>query len=114
MARPSIKTPETITKLEQAFSLDCTVSEACFQAGIAESTCYEWCKADAELSEHFKAFKSKLILKARQTISDNLDDVSTAKWYLERKCKDEFSIKVENKYENVQPVIEAETVYVDA
>jgi hypothetical protein len=114
MARPTKQTPETISKLEQAFSLGCTVSEACFQAGVAESTYYEWCNLDAELSERMKALKNHMILKARQTIFNNLDDVSTAKWYLERKRKDEFSIKVENKYENVQPVVEAETVYVDA
>ncbi len=94
MARPTIKTPEIISKLEQAFSLDCTVAEACFQAGIAESTYYDWCKDDIELSERFKTLKNKMVLKARQTLFDNLDDPTTAKWYLERKRKEEFSMKL--------------------
>ena len=37
--------------------------------------------------------QSQLDLKARQTISENLGDVSTAKWYLERKREDEFSLR---------------------
>lgn len=74
-------------------------------AGIAESTYYEWCKADSELSERMKALKSKLILKARQTLSDNLDDVSTAKWLLERRCKNEFSTKTESTVEHIGGVM---------
>lgn len=95
MVRPTKQTPETIAKLEQAFSMDCTVAEACFQAGIAESTYFDWCKENPELSERFKALKHKAILKARQTIYDNLDDVKTAQWFLERKRKEEFSLKQE-------------------
>ncbi len=108
------QTPEVLAKLEHAFSIDSTVVEACFFADISETTYHRWCSENEQLRERFKALKSKQILRARQTICDNLDDVSTAKWYLERKRKDEFSIKVESKYENVQPVIEAATVYVDA
>jgi hypothetical protein len=41
------------------------------------------------------------ILKARQTIVKSLDDPEQAKWYLERKRKNEFSTKseVESKSE---------------
>ncbi len=108
------QTPEVIAKLEYAFSIDSTVIEACFFADISETTYHRWCSENEQLRERFKALKSKQVLRARQTICDNLDDVSTAKWYLERKRKDEFSIKIENKYENVRPVTEAATIYVDA
>ncbi len=94
VARPTKRTPEIIGKLEQAFSLDCTVAEACFQAGIAESTYFEWCKSDPQLSERMKALKNKMVLKARQTIFNDMNDPTTAKWYLERKRKEEFSMKL--------------------
>ena len=43
--------------------------------------------------------KEKLILKARTVIADALNkkDENTAKWYLERKKRDEFSTKIENE-----------------
>ena len=94
MARPTKQTPEIITKLEQAFSLDCTVAEACFQAGIAESTYFDWSKSDPQFSERMKALKNKMVLKARQTIFNDMSDPTTAKWYLERKRKEEFSTKL--------------------
>lgn len=98
MARPTKQTPELMTKLEQAFSLGCSNPEACFYAGISESTFYEWIKADKKLSERFKALKNKPVLKARQTIVSGLDDPANAKWYLERVKRDEFSTKVEQDF----------------
>lgn len=89
------KTDEVITLLKQAFSIGATNTEACLHAGIAESTLYEWRKDDKELSEEFDRLKSQPILKAKKTINDNLKDPNTAKWYLERKCKDEFSTRTD-------------------
>lgn len=89
------QTPEVLAKLEHAFSIDSTVIEACFFADISETTYHRWCSENEQLRERFKALKSKMVFKARQTVCDNLDDVSTAKWYLERRCKNEFSLNHE-------------------
>lgn len=99
MARPSKQTVETIDKLEHAFSIGASVVEACFYADISEATYHRWCTEKPELKERFSALKSKPILQARQAVADALDsgDVATAKWYLERRKKDEFSIKTEIK-----------------
>jgi hypothetical protein len=45
--------------------------------------------------------KESLVLKARTVIANSLNnkDENTAKWYLERKKKDEFSTKIENETE---------------
>ena len=49
---------------------------------------------DSVFSERMKALKHTPVLKARQVVIDNLDDVNTAKWYLERKRKEEFSVRL--------------------
>ena len=80
-------------KLEQAFALDCSVKEACFYANISKQTYYNWAESFPELEKTFDRLRQKPILKARQTIVRSLDEVDTAKWYLERKRKNEFSSK---------------------
>lgn len=91
MSRPTKRSPEIITKLEQAFSMDCTIAEACFYAGISESTYYEWVKDDDKLSDRFKGLRNTPVLKARQALVKSLDDPKMALKYLERKRKAEFS-----------------------
>jgi len=85
------QTPEVINKLEQAFSIDASIGEACYFADIAESTYYAWCAEDEVLSERFKRLRQKPVLKARQVIAQDMDNPATAKWYLERKKSQEFS-----------------------
>ena len=89
--RPTVMTPEIISKLEDAFALGCSDSEACFYAGIGQSTLYSYQEDHPEFVERKEQLKEKPILKARQTIVKGLDDPDNAKWYLERKRKSEFS-----------------------
>ena len=107
MARPSKKnptgaqskpkqTPEVINLLKQAFSIGCTDKEACIHAGISESTYYEWKADNLKLSEEFSKLKNNPVMKAKKAVYDSLDNARDAQWYLERKCKDEFSLKVES------------------
>jgi hypothetical protein len=87
-------TPDTISKLEQAFAIDATVGEACFYADISHDTYYRWIKDYPELSEKFERLRKKPILKARQTIVNDLDNTDSAKWYLKNKKNNEFNEKV--------------------
>ncbi len=86
---------ETVNKLEEAFSIGADVSSACYYANISRQTYYNWEKDNPDLKEKFDRLKEKPILKAYKTISDDLDNKETAKWYLERKRKKEFSTRVE-------------------
>ena len=95
---PKKKTVEVITLLKQAASLGCTNVEACIHAGISEKTYYEWIKKDKQLRNELDRLKNNVILKARQTIVTALTDPNHAKWYLERKLKNEFSLKIENDH----------------
>lgn len=93
--RPTIMSRCVVGKLEDAFSLGCTDEEASFHAGIHRSTLYDYEKSHPEFSDRKKALKLNPVLKARQTIFDNLDKPEFAKWYLERKVKAEFSPRTE-------------------
>lgn len=112
--RPTVMTPETLTKLEQAYSIDSTDEEACIFAGIGLSTLYSYQNENPKFIERKRLLKEKLALKARTVIADalNNNDESTAKWYLERKKKDEFSTKSELGgvlaiHQEVKPDLEA-------
>lgn len=97
--RHSVMTPETINKLEQAYSIDATDEEACIFAGIGMSTLYDYQKQNPEFSERKRLLKDKLTFKARTNIANEINkgDADLSKWYLERKKKKEFSTQVVNE-----------------
>jgi hypothetical protein len=89
--RPPIIDEIVLQKLEMAFSIDCTDSEACFYAGICPATLYNYQTEHPEFLERKEGLKNKPVLKARQTVVSGLDQVNNAQWYLERKKKNEFA-----------------------
>lgn len=96
--RPTIMTNDVVAKLETAFSMGCTDVEACLYANINKATLYRYQQENPDFCDRKEQLKEKLVLKARSVIADALNkkDENTAKWYLERKCKNEFSTKVES------------------
>lgn len=107
VGRPSVINQSVLLKLEEAFAMGCTDKEACFFAGISPSTLYLYCNEEPEFSERKETLKQNPILKARKTVYDDLSDSKTAQWYLERKCKDEFSQRQEVKAQIVENLEEA-------
>lgn len=97
-------TPEVVQKLEDVFSLDGTVEEACFYANVSRQTYYNWIDEFPELVERFDTLRQKPYLKARQTIVQSLGKESGAQWYLERKKKKEFAQRTEVTGEEGQAV----------
>ena len=94
--RPTKLTPETVKKIEEAFSLDCTVSEACFYAWISRETYYTFIKKYPEYADRFEALRNKPVLLARQELVKGMKwNPEMALKYLERKRKNEFSLKQE-------------------
>jgi len=93
--RPSVITESVLSKLEYAFSLGCSDTEACLYADIGASTLYAYQVEHPEFQERKAELKENPVLKARTTIYENLHNPNTAQWYLERKKKDEFSQKTE-------------------
>jgi len=107
--RPTSVTTEVIGKLEQAFAIGASDKEACFYADIHPDTLYAYQKKYPQFSDRKEALKLRPILAARQKVIDDINkDDNTAKWYLERKLKSEFSTKTESDttIHVVQPIID--------
>jgi hypothetical protein len=86
---------DTVNKLEEAFAIGADVSAACFYAEISRESYYNWISENKELKEKFDRLREKPVLKAYQTVAKDLEDISTAKWYLERRRKSEFAVRTE-------------------
>ena len=97
VGRPRKITPKILEKLEEAFKLGCTNREACFYADVAESTFYDFLNEYPEYSDKINMWKDYQKIKARYVVHKALEkgDKDMAKWYLERKAKDEFNTKTE-------------------
>lgn len=93
--RPTIMTEETIQKLEEIFALGGTDREACFFANISQATLYNYQNDNPEFVERKEALKDQPVLKARRSVVGALEDPEIAIKYLERKKKDEFSLRQE-------------------
>ena len=96
--RPTVMTPEVISKLEEAFSMGCGDREACLHANISTQPLYDYQTLHPEFTERKAMLKEKLILKSRQNVQLAIDtgDRDMTKWYLERKKKAEFSTRSES------------------
>jgi len=88
MPRPTKLTPELLDKLRQAFLLGASYKEASFYSEISEKTLKNYIKSDPELLPQIELWRSQPILKAKQTIIENLHQPKVAMWYLERKAQD--------------------------
>lgn len=88
-----------IGKLEVAFRNGCSIAEACLHADISTSTFYRNVDKESELYEYFMELKDEPLKNARMNLVQDITkgDVESSKWYLERKAKEEFSTRVDNK-----------------
>lgn len=93
--RPSLKTEDTIRKIEEVAALDGSIEEMAYYAGIHRDTLYGWLQDDKDFSDRITSLRERPILKARQTVVKSLDDPIQAFKYLERKKKSEFAVRVE-------------------
>ena len=91
------QTDEILADLHYALSAGSTITDACLHAGISRDAYYSWIKCNTALADKFERAKKMQVLKARVVVKTAIDehDVDTAKWYLSRKLKDEFSVKSE-------------------
>ena len=97
VGRKTVFTEAVLQKLEQGFKIGLSDEECCAYADIATSSLYNYQNAHPEYLEQKTKWKKNPIAKAKNTIYKNLDDPKVAQWLLERKCKEEFSVKVEQE-----------------
>lgn len=95
--RPTVMTPEVIAKLEDGFLKGLTDLECCLYAGISKDALYDYCNKYPEFSDRKEQLKKQPAVQAKLNILDAINDgdKDISKWYLERKNKDEFSLKQE-------------------
>ena len=100
-------TDDTVRKLEEAFALGASVEEACYFSQISRDTYYRWVKENPELSDRFKLLQQRPIFLARKTLVEGITkSPELALKYLERKKKDEFSVK----YITTQPESDTKSI----
>jgi hypothetical protein len=97
MARPDSKlTEENIIELERRFRDGATILEA-IDGIMAESTYHEHRKNNPEFEARMQMAKEYITEIARGVVAKRIKraDPDMAKWWLERKNKQEFSTKTE-------------------
>lgn len=96
VGRPTVDTPETRQKIEEATALDASIEEVCFYADISKDTYYTIIKKDKEFSDRLDALRNRPILKARQTVIAKISEsYANAMDYLKRKKKLEFGENID-------------------
>ena len=98
--RPSVMTTENIDKLEEGFLMGYTDREACFSAGIGETTLYDYIAKNPEYSARKAALKDNMKMLAKKVLTEAMagGDKDIAKFVAERRDPD-FVRKTENKNE---------------
>ncbi|MDP4120867.1 MAG: hypothetical protein Q8876_07435 [Bacillota bacterium] len=97
MARPEKITDDIVRKLENAFARGFNVSEACDDAEISRDTYYKKIKKSKSFSDKMERAQTNLVRQAKINLAEAIKggDLAESKYYLERKCKDEFSTRRE-------------------
>jgi len=99
MGRPTDYSEAIVRKLEDAFRDGASITEACDQAGIVRDTYYRWLNEKDGFQTKMKEAQDWVTEIARAVVAKRItkkNDTETAKWWLERKKKDEFSTRTEN------------------
>ncbi|MFA5934581.1 MAG: hypothetical protein WC827_01705 [Candidatus Paceibacterota bacterium] len=101
---------EVVAKLQYAFSIGAKVSEACCFAGISKDSFHRYCKRYPEFRDKIELLQNTPIFISRVIIYNAIlnNDLKISKWYLEKKCPEEFSynrplmIKLKQKEERIE------------
>jgi hypothetical protein len=90
-------TENVVQKLKSYFMQGHTDIEACLLVGISRGTLNNYCKKNPEFYTIKEELKHKPAAIARNVVNKAIQegDKDMAKWYLERKKKDEFSTRSE-------------------
>ncbi|MFA7285238.1 MAG: hypothetical protein WC011_00105 [Candidatus Paceibacterota bacterium] len=90
-----------IAKLQYAFSIGATAKEACCFADISTDSFYRYCNKYPEFRNKIELLQTTPIFLARVAIYNAIvnGDLKMVRWFLERKCPEEFSINGVLKYQ---------------
>ena len=100
--RPTKLNDDIVVKLENIFKVGANVEEACSYALINKTTYYRWIKEDEGFATKMEAAQHYSNIVAKNVVVDSIvkdKDLSTAKWWLEKKHPD---FQSQNQNVNVQ------------
>lgn len=100
--RPKARIREYFMKILPFLQRGLSLQRACANAGVPYQTVWDYQNKDAKFSEEIKVAQQTLELAARNVVANKINrgEGTYATWYLERKCKGEFSTRHENVNEN--------------
>lgn len=85
-----------VEDLIEAKKIGANDNMCCYYAGITKHQYDYFVKVHPDFSEFFTYLKDNPKVKALKTIYNDLRNPETAKWYLERKLKEEYSSRQEH------------------
>lgn len=87
---------EVVSKLQEYFMIGYTDEQACLLTGISRSALDRYEKINSEFRDKKHLWKKDTLLYAKNNIRKKIlaGDIDISKWYLERKCKEEFGANV--------------------
>lgn len=106
MGRPTVMTPEIVGKIEYGFMKGLNVTECCHYADISRQAFYDYLEKNPDFADRIDELKSNPSTRAKLNVVEAIEngDTDLSKWWLERKNKDEFSLKQEIAADVVQDV----------
>ncbi len=97
MGRPTVMTDAVLGKLRALFTIGVSDDLACEVVGIHRDSLYSYQKEHPEFLEEKKLLKQNPIISARKNVVAAIKrgDMHTTRWFLERRCKEEFGKTVD-------------------
>jgi len=115
--RKTIMTEKTLLKLEDAFKLSLTDEEACLEVWISTSPFYDYCQKNPKFAKRKELLKKTPNIQAKKNWLKEIKggNYGSSKEWLERKSKDEFSLKTvwENINKNIDYEVEDKDEFKD-
>lgn len=101
MSRPTVITARVVSLLVTGFHNGLSVRQACFQAGISHEAYYARLRSDKAFTDTMSRAQQLVSMTARTSITNAIKsgDVAASKWWLERRDRDDFSLKQEIEME---------------
>jgi len=95
--RPKLITEKVLAKLEEWFAYSFTDEESCLFASISPKTLYRYIKENPEFWQRKEILKRQPNIKAKMNWNNKIKDweYSASKEWLERKSRNEFSLRQE-------------------
>jgi len=101
------KKGKVVEVLEPFLKLGYTYTKACKIAGIPHNTVSGWLENDNELRLKFESWQNEINAQARRNIVKKIEggDTDAARWWLERREKDDFSLRSELTGAEGEPIV---------